>query len=119
MRGLIESGHKDEEKLEALTEFREWLLELRENDQNRLPVRRDGRSRFRPDGTRVYGPFAPRVRRNILSRLIALQQEIGEPLISNAEIVIIQDVWRRDDAREQGRHALLATVNQELETVSS
>ena len=119
MRGLIEAGHEDEDQLEALAEFREWLIELREDNRNRLPVRRDGRTRFRDDGSRVYGPFTPKLRRDILRRLVALQQEIGETLISSAEIAVIQDVWRRDDIREKGRSALLATVNQELETVPS
>ena len=43
LRGLIDSGHEDEEKLEALADFREWLIELREDDGNRMTVRRDGK----------------------------------------------------------------------------
>ena len=108
MRGLIDSGHEDEEKLEALAEFREWLIELREDDHNRLPVRRDGRSKLREDGTRVHGPFTLEVRKDILDHLRTLETRIGETLILPAEIEVIDDVWRRDRICEAGRLSLLA-----------
>ena len=59
MRGLIDAGHEEEDMLEAFAEFREWLIEIREDNRNRLPVRRDGRTKLREDGTRVFGPFHP------------------------------------------------------------
>ena len=71
MRGLIEAGHEDEDILEAFADFREWLIELREDNRNRLPVRRDGRSKLREDGSRVFGPFTLETRRTILGRLHA------------------------------------------------
>ena len=110
MRGLIDAGHEDEDKLEAFAEFREWLIELREDDRNRLPVRRDGRTKFRDDGTRVFGPFTLKVRQDILERLKSLEKQTGQTLIVPAEIEIIDDIWRRDRIREDGRRSLLTAV---------
>ena len=115
MRGLIDAGHDDEDMLEALAEFREWLIELREDNRNRLPVRRDGRTRFRDDGTRVFGPFRLDVREKILDRLRALEEQIGEMLIEPDEIEMIDDIWRRDRICEEGRLSLLARVGVECE----
>ena len=92
MRGLIDAGHEDEDKLEALAEFREWLIELREDNRNRLPVRRDGRSKLREDGTRVFGPFTLEIRKAILDRLKALEVQTGQALIVPAELDVIYDI---------------------------
>ena len=117
MRGLIDAGHEHEEKLEALADFREWLLELREDNANRLPVRRDGRTKRRDDGTLVLGPFTLEVRQKILDRLQALEAQTGETLLLFGEMEMIEDIWRKDRIREAGRQALLATVGQETWTV--
>ena len=117
MRGVIDAGHEDEEKLEALADFRDWLLELRENNRNRLPVRRDGRTKFRDDGTRVFGPFTLQVRQAILNRLKLLESQTGQTLIVPAEIEIIADIWRRDRICEDGRLSLLANVGVDSEHV--
>ncbi len=113
LRGLIASGHEEEEKLETLADFREWLIELREDNRNRLPVRRDGRTKLRGDGSRVMGPFRLEVREAILDRLQQMEKQIGEPLLSLAEREIIEDIWRRDYIREDGRLALLAACGAE------
>ena len=106
LRGLIDSGHADTAKMETLLDFREWLVELREDDGNRLPVRRDGNPRRRKDGTFVQGPFRLEVRRHILKRLRALQDQLDETLIHPAEIESIHDIWWRDEASERARLAL-------------
>ena len=110
MRGLIDAGHDDEDMLEALAEFREWLIELRENNDNRLPVRRDGGTKLRDDGTRVYGPFRLEVREAILDRLLDLEKQIGAELVEAAEIEVIDDIWRRDRICEKGRLSFLAAL---------
>ena len=117
MRGLIDAGHEDEDKLEALAGFREWLLELREDNRNRLPVRRDGRAKRRDDGTRVFGPFTLEVRQRILDRLRNLEEQIGETLLLLGEMEMIEDIWRKDRIREAGRQSLLAAVGLETGTV--
>ncbi len=110
LRGVIESGHEQAESLTRLYDFREWLIELREDDDNRLPVRRDGNTRQRADGSPVLGPFTLPVRRSILRRLQALQEAVGTPLITQAEIESIEDVWWRDEIAEAGRLALQKAV---------
>ncbi len=107
LRGLIDSGHEDEEKLEVLADFREWLIEIRENDDNRLPVRRDGKAKLKTNGTRVMGPFRLDVRQRILSRLKELEGQVGEHLISASEVEMIHDIWRVDKIREDGRLVLI------------
>ncbi len=106
LRGLIDSGH-EEEKLEALADFREWLIELRENDGNRMTVRRDGKIKLRTNGEVVMGPFRFEAREEILARLRKLEGEVGERLISPSEIEMIEDIWRVDRIREDGRLALI------------
>ena len=113
MRGTIDSGHPDQDKLELLYNFRETLIELREDNDNRLPVRRDGRAKFRSNGKRVYGPFTLEVRNDILNRLRSLEDRIGETLISPAEVEAIEDIWWRDEIRENGRQALIKKLNGE------
>ncbi len=105
LRGLIDSGHEDAEMFERLFDFREWLIEMRENDANRQRVRRDGNSKYRADGTLVMGPFTLDVRKRILNRLHALEKETGRKLISISEIEVIEDIWRRDRIQEDCRTA--------------
>ena len=110
LRGLIDSGYEETERLEALFDFREWLIEMRENDANRLPVRRDGNVKRRGDGSRVYGPFRLEIRREILKRLQGLETQIGDRLILQAEIDCIEDVWWRDEIREDARLVLERSI---------
>ena len=43
--------------MEALGDFREWLVEIREDNANRLPVQRNGNAKRRADGSTIFGPF--------------------------------------------------------------
>ncbi len=113
MRGVIDSGHADQEMLESLFSFREELIELREDNCNRLPRRRDGHTKIRSDGTLVYGPFKLEVRRRLLDDLLALQSQIKRSLISPSEIEFIQDIWRRDRIHEEGHIRLMAKLESE------
>ena len=106
LQGLIKSGHEDARAFEHLFDFREWLVELRENDSNRQRVRRDGNFRKRSNGTLVRGPFRIEVRKEILSELQALEVKIGEQLISQGELEVIRDIWRKDSVRRDCRSAL-------------
>ncbi|MDE0632208.1 MAG: DNA phosphorothioation system sulfurtransferase DndC [Caldilineaceae bacterium] len=113
MNGTIESGHAEQDKLEALLEFREELINLRENNENRSPVRRDGLTKRRDDGTRVYGPFTLEVRKQIRDRLKALEARTGERIISQPELEIIEDIWRHDRIQEDGRMSLIEKLDGE------
>ncbi len=106
LRGLIDSGHEDAEDFLRLFDFREWLIELREDNENRQQIRRDGNSKSRADGTRVMGPFTLNVRKKILQRLRNLEKDTKQTLISKSEIDVIKDIWRRDRIREDCRLAL-------------
>lgn len=110
LRGLIKSGHQDASVFSRLFEFREWLIRLREEGNNRLRTRRDGRPKYRPDGTHVMGPFTLSIRETILSRLRELEVATGVQLISADEIEVIQDIWRVDKIRTQSREALHETI---------
>lgn len=110
LRGLIASGHAEADVFTRLFDFREWLVELRENDRNRESVRRGGNVRFRPDGSQVMGPFTLNVRKRILDGLQALEEEVGQQLISAAEQEVIADIWRRDLVRQECRSALRAAI---------
>ena len=106
LRGLIDSGHRDASAMERLFEFREWLVELREDDRNRDRTRRDGSVKRRSDGSYVMGPFTLEVRRQIFHRLLELQEEVGATLIQSGEIELIEDTWRRDRVHAECRQAL-------------
>lgn len=107
LEGLVGAGF---DELEPLMDFRNWLLELRENEENRLPFRRDGAMKHREDGSRVWGPFRMEVRREILKALKELEMEIGRSLISQGEEEIIDDIWRRDQLQYDAHEALLQSV---------
>ena len=111
MNGTIESGHADQDKFEALLEFREELIRLREDNKNRSPVRRDGLTKRRDDGTLVYGPFTLQVRQQVLNSLRLLEARIGERMISQSELEVIEDIWRRDRKHEESRLSLIEKLD--------
>lgn len=111
MNGTIESGHAEQEKFEALLNFREVLIQLREDNGNRSPVRRDGLTKRRDDGTLVYGPFTLQVRQQILDSLRALEAQTGEEMISQPELEVIEDIWRHDRNQEENRLSLIKKLD--------
>lgn len=112
MNGTIESGHSDQDKLEALLEFREELIRLREDNKNRSPVRRDGLTERRGDGTLVYGPFTVQVRERILESLRVLETRTGEQMISQPELEVIEDIWRQDRSQEESRLSIIRKLDE-------
>ena len=111
LNGTVESGHAEQDKFEALLEFREELIRLREDNENRSPVRRDGLTKRRSDGTRVFGPFTLQVRQQVLDNLRALEARTGEQMISQPELEIIEDIWRHDRNHEESRLALVKKLD--------
>ena len=111
LRGLIDSGHDDTDFFEALYDFREWLVELRENDSARQRIRRNGISKVRADGTLVLGPFTLDVRKQILDRLKELERYFGECLITDPELEFIYDIWHRDEITQLCRDELHNAVS--------
>lgn len=88
--GLLASG---DERMEKLLEFRETLLEFREPSNG-------WRDQRRMNGNEGPGPLTIEARRELLSRLIKLQEETGLRVISDDELLLIQKMWngaRRPD----------------------
>lgn len=96
MEGFVEAGY---ENYEYLLEFRNWLHELRDNEQMREKKKRNG-----ADG---LGPFRLEVRREILNRLLNIQKLVGEELISNREIGEIKKIWIADNLSSSRRVAIV------------
>ena len=107
LAGLVDSGF---DELEPLLDFRDWIIKLREDDQNRMAIRRDGAAKYRGDGSRVRGPFKMEVRRRILEHLESLENDTGKKMISSAEKMMIEDIWRRDELQYENRDALIRAV---------
>ena len=82
MEGFVEAGY---ENYEYLLELRDWLHELRDNEQMRENNRRNG--------TSGLGPFKIEVRKKILKRLLEIQNIFGEELISQKEVEEINKIW--------------------------
>ena len=111
LEGLIDSGYGDTDIFSQLFDFRERLIELREDKKNRQSVRRNGSTKYRPNGNLVMGPFTLDVRKKILDELLMLQKNIDQRLISESEIDIIKDIWRRDKIAEDCRTALVDEIS--------
>ncbi len=85
MEGFVAAGH---EQYRALLEFREHLIYLR-NDEN-------SRESFRRTGQPGLGPLKMDVRRQLLDSLLTLQAQLGEELVSPAEVSEIRKIWIAD-----------------------
>jgi DNA sulfur modification protein DndC len=86
MEGFIDSG---DEHLQPMLEFRNWLREIRDNPRMREQQRKNGQ-----DG---LGPFTFKVRKEILKRLLLLEKQTGQRLISIDELLLIQRIWQEGD----------------------
>ncbi|MGH9327534.1 MAG: DNA phosphorothioation system sulfurtransferase DndC [Terriglobia bacterium] len=91
--GLLASG---DERMEKLIEFRETLLFYRDPANNK----RDNR---RVNGNNGPGPLLISSRRELLAKLLALQEETGLQLISPEELLLIQQMWKAARDPDDGR----------------
>ena len=86
MEGFIGSGR---EEYRGMADFRDWLIQLRDNPAKyREPVRRNGEP--------GNGPLKMEIRQEVLRRLLALQADLGQQLISEPEVALIQQIWVSD-----------------------
>ena len=85
MSGLVDSGH---EKLRPLLQFRNWLIEMRDDPQFRCTSRRNG--------GKGPGPLTLEARRVILRRLRSAERRSGMKLISDKELAAIKRLWKVD-----------------------
>lgn len=90
---INKSNAEDAQKLTLLRDFRNWLLEMRENTNMRDHKRRNGAVYKKADGTFGMGPFTLEARRLILEGLLKLENETGLELITNEELKVIDKMW--------------------------
>jgi DNA sulfur modification protein DndC len=100
--GLLAAG---DERMEHLIEFRETLLEFRDPESGY----RDSR---RMNGNEGPGPLIIKGRRELLKRLLKLQEETGLPLITPEELLLIQQLWKAARDPDDGR-GVARIINQQ------
>jgi DNA sulfur modification protein DndC len=91
--GLLASG---DERMEKLIEFRDTLVFFREPANGKRDTRR-------MNGNEGPGPLLISARRELLSRLLALQEETGLQLIAPEELLLIQQIWKAARDPDDGR----------------
>ncbi len=82
--GLLASG---DERMEDLIAFRETLLEFQDPANNKRDMRRK-------NGAEGPGPLHIEARRELLTKLLKLQEDTGLNLISEEELLLIQQLWK-------------------------
>ncbi len=91
--GLLESG---DERMEHLLDFRQTLIDFR-NPEN------GWRDKRRMNGNNGPGPLTIEGRRELLKRLLALQEETKLELITPEELLLIQQMWNAARDPDDGR----------------
>lgn len=93
LAGFVESGFN---QFLPLLEFRDWIIEIRNDPERRLARRRNGRVTITKNGNFVPGPFNIATRHEILDRLLELQEKTRMVLIRDSEIERIRELWVED-----------------------
>lgn len=101
VQGLVQTG---EEQLQPLLDFRNFLKEVRGNRELRERVRKNGQLRNQA-GDEVWGPFTLEGRKAILRKLLETEMLVGFPLITVAELTLIQKLWHRGGISLSGPQA--------------
>lgn len=99
LQGFIDVGNH---QFKPLVEFRDWLKSIRNKLEHRQAYRRNGRLSFDLAGKHIPGPFTIQTRQFILERLLKVQEEFGEQLISPDELHLIYQHWNIDIQQEKG-----------------
>lgn len=97
MNALVNNGRN---WMQPLLDFRNWLVETRNDPKNRKDRRRSGQKAVNEDGDN-NGTYEEFYRAEILTRLLEIQKEIQKErpdinLINNQELIAIQVIWNRD-----------------------
>lgn len=97
LQGFVDIGKTE---FQHLLDFRDWLKSIRDLDEYRQLKRRNGTITFKldknGDNKHIKGPFTLNARKMILEKLLAVQSEYGEELISENEVNIIYKIWQED-----------------------
>lgn len=92
LQGFVDVGKT---QFLPLLEFRDWLVEIRNDERYRQYRRRNGQVTMK-NGKLIPGPFTIEARQMIFERLLEIQKQFDEPLISQAEIEFIKKTWAED-----------------------
>ena len=98
LQGFIDSG---KHQYKPLVDFRDWLKEIRNRPDMRQAYRRNGRLTFDVSGKHIPGPFTIQARRQILERLLMVQEEFGGRLVSDEELHLIYQHWNSELQQER------------------
>ena len=84
------------ENLIALREFRNWLVNIRQDSDYRDTKRRNGTVYKKSNGETGFGPFTLSARGKILRRLLELELKTGLNLVTTEELKAIDKMWDND-----------------------
>ena len=101
LTGFVDVGFK---RFTPLLEFRDWLIEIRDDPARRLARRRNGTINITANGDYIPGPFNIPTRQEILKRLLSVQSQSGMSLIHESEIKRIKELWVEDVVTGIQRH---------------
>lgn len=107
LQGFVDSGKYE---YSILIGFRDWLKSIRNNPEYRQVQRRNGKLQFDNNGNHIPGPFTVEARQMILDRLLHVQEEYGEQLISPEEIELIRREWSLSLAQNLGRRLVKTSL---------
>lgn len=93
LKRFIDNG---EEWLIPLRDFRNWLMDIRDNPEYREKKRRNGSVYIKSDGELGLGSFSMAGRREILERLLKLEVSTGLELITIDELRAIDKIWENE-----------------------
>ncbi len=93
LQGFVDVGKLE---FKPLLDFRDWLVQIRNLPEYRQIERRNGKVVFDQTGKHIKGPFTILARQMILEKLLTMQKEYGEELISIDEIDAIKNIWSID-----------------------
>ena len=93
LKNFIDNG---EYWLEPLRDFRNWLLEIRNNPGKRESKRRNGAVYTKLNGEVGLGPFNIQTRQEILYKLLELQKNTDLVLIEEDELRTIDRMWEQE-----------------------
>lgn len=99
LQGFIDVGNH---QYKPLVDFRDWLKDIRNRPEHRQAYRRNGRLTFDAQGKHIPGPFTIQTRKLILQRLLAVQGEFGDSLVSETELDLIYQHWTAELQQEKG-----------------
>ena len=93
LKNFIDKGCQE---LIPLRDFRDWLIEIRNNPEYREKKRRNGAVYVKCDGEFGFGPFNMLGRETILRELLRLQKRTQMELITVGELKAIDQIWEKE-----------------------